>query len=400
MRFRSGDGKYNVAWYAPAAPSTGYGTSGENMVRALEASGKASVHLPGTDGFDKCGVGIAYGPAHVKLLEELKTPYRILFTMFEADRWPIGWVNAANCANQVWVPSEFCKHSLEQSGCQSPVFVIPLGVNPADFYPPKKRKAHKGYVFGFAGAASLRKGFDLACRAFIEEFSKDEDVSLSIRSSALLTASVPKDKRISLSMGTVSTEDMRRFYQGIDCLLVPSRAEGFGLCGLESMACGTPVILTAWGGLLDYAADDTLQVGIDGLESAAAYHECKGSWANPSMRSLRYCMRWVHENKAEAAEMGRRASERARTAFSYGRTAERIIEVLSSLDPSERIEVERQQVVVWKGNPGRVGTAIGQFVRGIPRPLTDDQIARLNPSDIGEHGFSIEERFVRVDRPA
>jgi alpha-1,3-rhamnosyl/mannosyltransferase len=41
--------------------------------------------------------------------------------------------------------------------------------------------------------------------------------------------------------GEVEDEDLAAIYSGAHALLVPSRAEGFGLAAVEALACGTPV---------------------------------------------------------------------------------------------------------------------------------------------------------------
>ncbi|MCE2574715.1 MSMEG_0565 family glycosyltransferase [Komagataeibacter sp. FNDCR2] len=43
--------------------------------------------------------------------------------------------------------------------------------------------------------------------------------------------------------GPVADEDMPAFYRQADVLAYPSITEGFGLCPLEALACGTPVIV-------------------------------------------------------------------------------------------------------------------------------------------------------------
>jgi glycosyltransferase involved in cell wall biosynthesis len=50
---------------------------------------------------------------------------------------------------------------------------------------------------------------------------------------------------------------MAVLYRGADLLCLPSRGEGFGLPLLEAMACGTPVLTTAWSGPLDFV-DETV----------------------------------------------------------------------------------------------------------------------------------------------
>ncbi|WP_373231256.1 glycosyltransferase family 4 protein [Cohnella sp.] len=50
-------------------------------------------------------------------------------------------------------------------------------------------------------------------------------------------------------LGRVSEEDLVRWYQAADVSIVPTRTlEGFGLVTTESLACGTPVLGTPYGG--------------------------------------------------------------------------------------------------------------------------------------------------------
>lgn len=70
--------------------------------------------------------------------------------------------------------------------------------------------------------------------------------------------------------GRGSDKDIVRAYQNADCSVVPSVAlEGFGLIALESLACGTPVIVTDCGGLPDAVSglDKSLIVPTDEPEA-------------------------------------------------------------------------------------------------------------------------------------
>jgi glycosyltransferase involved in cell wall biosynthesis len=56
-------------------------------------------------------------------------------------------------------------------------------------------------------------------------------------------------------LGRVSDEDLVRWYQAADCVVVPSRElEGFGLVALEALACGAPVVATDEAGAHDAVA--------------------------------------------------------------------------------------------------------------------------------------------------
>ena len=80
--------------------------------------------------------------------------------------------------------------------------------------------------------------------------------------SSAISNSPLKDQVINIDY--LSSEDMLRLYNAVDCLLFPSWYEGFGLPPLEAMACGTPVVTSnaaslpeAVGGAgLMFAADD------------------------------------------------------------------------------------------------------------------------------------------------
>ena len=53
----------------------------------------------------------------------------------------------------------------------------------------------------------------------------------------------------------ISGDDVRRYYNSLDLFISTSWQEGFGLPGLEAMACGIPLITTDSGGIEDYALD-------------------------------------------------------------------------------------------------------------------------------------------------
>jgi glycosyltransferase involved in cell wall biosynthesis len=76
------------------------------------------------------------------------------------------------------------------------------------------------------------------------------------------------DGRIMLSTKKVSTKDLGAFYNIADCTINISDAEGFGLATLESLSCGTPIIVNMTGGLQEQVTDGEEWFGI-GIEPAS-----------------------------------------------------------------------------------------------------------------------------------
>ena len=103
--------------------------------------------------------------------------------------------------------------------------------------------------------------------------------------------------------GHVSDEELAALYRGAECLVFPSRDEGFGLPLLEAMASGVPVVATRAGALPEIAGEAAILVEpgnpvalAGGIERALADRERlvaagfdrakQFSWADTAERTL------------------------------------------------------------------------------------------------------------------
>lgn len=380
-------GKLHVSWWGPPGAAFGYAESNSALLKSL-AGTKVVCHANPDD----CEVGIAYAPAHLGEPELMPSPYRIAYTMFEADLWPDQWVSACNCCNQVWVPSRFCADGLRRSGCDRPIEIVPLGASPEYTFGPKPKASV--FTIGYVGAADYRKGFDLFVQAISEEFGPDDQVRFVIHSTNLTETNVPKNPWIDISTKPKTNEEMADLYRSLDLLVLPTRGEGFGLTALEAMACGTCVAVTHWSSPVDFLGDHSLGIAIDSLVSARGYHGSRGQWARPSMKSIRYCLRWAYDHRAETRQMGECSAEWVADRWTYRHTADRIAKLLARVDPNERIECDTVEMVRWTGNPMTVTNRAGCFVRNIPVELPVEKVALI---DFGDGRFIKERRFRRLD---
>ncbi len=74
--------------------------------------------------------------------------------------------------------------------------------------------------------------------------------------------------QVVFSTNKMPAEELSYFYKFADCTINVADAEGFGLGTLESLACGTPIIVTMTGGLQEQVTDGENWFGI-GIEPAS-----------------------------------------------------------------------------------------------------------------------------------
>ena len=171
----------------------------------------------------------------------------------------------------------------------SRVHVIPGGVDPARFRPGKRSAARDvlgwpkdGRILLCVRRLTPRMGLSNLVAAFSMIAARYSDVRLFLAGKGPLQDALQSQilalglqKRVHL-LGFVEDASLPLAYQAADFSVVPSkRLEGFGLTTLESLACGTPVLVTPVGGLpevmeplspsciLDGAGREQIAAGLD-----------------------------------------------------------------------------------------------------------------------------------------
>lgn len=305
------------------------------------------------------------------------------FTMLECDRIPYSWVLKCNSMDEVWVPSSFNRVTFAQSGVdERKLMVMPLGVDEARFFPsaqPLDLPGRRGFNFVSVFEWVPRKGYDLLLRAYFEEFSWEDDVTLILRvhnntfydpSGIMISREIKgfeerfsrgkKPAPIILLPGVLEPQDMPRLYSAGDCFVLPSRGEGWDMPAIEAMACGLPAIITNWSGHLEYVRPGMAYlIDIEGLEPVPPMSPpndriyAGARWAKPSLEGLKSLMRHVVENREEARQVGMAASAHVRGHYTWGHTARRILLRLGALESTSR-----------RGEPSRtlrIGTGGDRF---------------------------------------
>jgi glycosyltransferase involved in cell wall biosynthesis len=311
----------------------------------------------------------AWDPAHYEtsLCPPPQARWKVGRTMFETDRLPSGWSERLNRMDRVWVPTEFARGVFERAGVEpAKIRVVPEPVDSDFFSPDYARQLHAlpgpaGRPFVFPGEIvpgaeadgrsprrpfrflsvfkfEERKNWKGLIEAFMREFSGDapplsssankgQEVVLYILTSAYHTDAA-FDARIREFVSTMSwgigaveprylppvrllksdlpATELVKLYAAVDCVVLPSRGEGWGRPHVEAMSMGLPLIATRWSGPEAFMTDSNSfplrhePELVEVTEGAFRGHK----WAQPSQEHLRELMRLVVSEPDLAAQRG------------------------------------------------------------------------------------------------
>ena len=159
-------------------------------------------------------------------------------------------------------------------GLQQPVCIIPNGIDIPDLSPEKV--SHKRTLL-FLGRIHPTKGVDYLLRAWHVVYRQFPEWELEIVGpdnegylfKMKRLASKLRLERV-LFRGPLYGRDKERAYQRADIFVLPTHSENFGLAVAESLACGTPAIVTKgapWEGLEKNNAGWWIDIGVEPLVS-------------------------------------------------------------------------------------------------------------------------------------
>lgn len=225
-------------------------------------------------------------------------------------------------AAAIGATSEYCARRSERR-CRRVAFAPAYGVDPAAYSPGSRSDAR--------AALGLPAGIPLVL--FRSRLASEKDPRTFLAAMAILRAERPE--AVALYVGGEYREfeamaaehgvpvisrnhvhpltELPDFYRAASVTVQTSHAEGLGLSPLESMACGTPAVVSAVGGLVEVASDGRAALLVPHADAAA----CARAIA------------WTLDHPAEAAAMaaaGREYVERELTPETTFETWRRLVE--------------------------------------------------------------------------
>ncbi len=244
-------------------------------------------------------------------LKDLAGLIKIMYIAWEESVYPSQWVDEINeNLHGVMAATSFVRGILRDSGVKVPITVVPNAMDDKMKLPPQKQypiETDKSFKFLHISTAKKRKGVDVLLKAYFEEFTSKDDVTLIIKSfpgpdntvdqllNELSTENSPEV--IHINNPDLTEEELTSLIQQSDCGVYPSRAEGFGLPILESMYNEVPIIATNYSGYLDFCDEDSAYMIDYKLEYASdsEFANIGAKWAEPDQEHLQKLMRELYE---------------------------------------------------------------------------------------------------------
>ncbi len=343
-------GHRELIWFSHLQEDSGFGRVGLALARALQRVGVKIIMAPlisrssgpadfsrAFERWDHWGrIGFFY---HFIPKSTLPCARLVRYTMWESSALPRGHVASYNHdADLLYVPCRQNAEDFKRGGVRPPIKVLHHAVDPRDF-PLLSRPRRTIFTFGTFGYAQARKGTDVLIRAFRDAFANGERARLIIlmptEPDSHLVGLTGGDSRIVFRARKLGQAGLLRFLKSLDAFVLPSRGEGFGLCGLEAMSTGLPLIATDWSGpseYLDPSCTYPLRYVLRNPQHNAwhrrelvskdwTFGKFSGRWAEPSLAHLRELMRHLFENPEEARRKGRLAAALTRRRWTWRRVA-------------------------------------------------------------------------------
>jgi len=148
-------------------------------------------------------------------------------------------------ADWIFCASPFAKESYVQSGVPPEKIVVqPLGCDLARFFPAPAGSRSGNLRIAFAGVPGRYKGFDLLLRALQTLWARNVSVELHVfgnEGAARAMGAMPVGGQLVLH-GSVPHAELADKLRLMDCVVLPSLFDSFGMIVVEAMASGVPVM--------------------------------------------------------------------------------------------------------------------------------------------------------------
>lgn len=263
-----------------------------------------------------------------------------------------------NGLNAITVTSQYVRQVLYRNGVRIPIYVVGNGADHILGTPPAPVDLVKDrFTFLHISSCFPRKAPDVLVDAFCKEFRSREDVQLVIKTFpnphnqidqivSEACARYTNHAPIEMLQAPLISGQIRFLIENSDCIVSPSRGEGFGLPMAEAMLLGRPVIATLHGGQADLGGPESCwPVDFELVPAKTHLTEGRSLWAEPSVDSLRRQMRSVYQASSfERSDRTGRARLHIAANFTWEQVAKKHLDIWNSMLENDPISPSLQPV--------------------------------------------------------
>lgn len=282
-----------------------------------------------------------------------KEVYRIAYWYWELERVPDEWVAIALLVDEIWSPTPFVAQAM-RAAMPVPVFDMLPGVEVGSVESVSREEIgvpqdHCVFLFMFDLLSQIHRKNPLgAIRAFRRAFRKEDAATLLIkaiggdifREDLAALREMARGENILLVHEMMSRSKAYGFVEMCDCFVSLHRSEGFGLGLAEAMLLGKPVIATGYSGNLAFMnRENSMLVDYEMVEIAEdrPVYTKGNHWAEPSIKQAAQYLRYVYENREEAAARARHVQPEIQRLLSLEVAGRRMRDRLEQITVNEGI---------------------------------------------------------------
>ena len=247
-------------------------------------------------------------------------------------------------------PSRFVTKALIDSGVPVPVRLLGQAPDLSAFQALAERRVRvrpdRPYTFLHVSSCFPRKGVDVLLAAWAATFTAQDQVRLVIKgfpnphndAADQIARLPPGCAPVTLVDEELDEAGLLALYEAADAAVLPTRGEGYNLTALEALAAGLPLIVTGFGGHLDFCSPAEARL-LDYRFAPSASHLASPAsvWVEPSVDDLAAALREFADDPDGAAARVPAGRVRAKGAADRAALARRLDAAAldALLDPPE-----------------------------------------------------------------
>ncbi|MGA8260693.1 MAG: hypothetical protein WB783_10815 [Arenicellales bacterium] len=255
------------------------------------------------------------------------------YTVWETTAIPDHWNAICQRMERVLVPSAFSKAAFCRTQPEGRVRVVPHIAREirSDSYGARYFRERHGiptnhYVFYTISAWSIRKAPWGTLNAYLQAFTNKDPVTLVIKTDVLgdqhydsrrrgrtrgfverIVSNYPDAPSIRLIDHEIPCDEIDALHTTGGCYVALPHAEGWCLGAFEAATAGNPVVITGWGGQLDYLPPESAFLVDYSLRHvrhnlAPRSYSPDQHWAWPDVDDAVDKLRWIFQNQEAARE--------------------------------------------------------------------------------------------------